>query len=148
VIVRAVIFFYILSISLFGGMDYSRRSDVKAFVVKMHKKYGYSESHLLKLFSKAKHQSETLKRYQGRYKVGSTDFSWSRYKSKILIDRSSISLGKRFMRRYRRFLRLASKRYRVSPEIITAFIRLKVNLECLEVNIVFGTLSLLSRQSK
>jgi membrane-bound lytic murein transglycosylase B len=106
-------------------MDYSRRSDVKAFVVKMHKKYGYSESHLLKLFSKAKHQSETLKRYQGRYKVGSTDFSWSRYKSKILIDRSSISLGKRFMRRYRRFLRLASKRYRVSPEIITAFIRVE-----------------------
>ena len=109
----------------FGRIDYSKRADVRAFVAKVSKQYGYSQSYLLELFAKAKHQQKTLSRYQGKYKVGSTDYSWSRYKSKIILDPSSIALGKKFMRKYRKWLNLASRRYSVSPEIITAFIRVE-----------------------
>ncbi len=122
---RWFIFALFLSVSLFGRVDYSKRADVRVFVDRVSKKYGYSKSYLLKLFAQAKHQQKTLLRYQGRYKVGNTDFSWSRYKRKILLEPSSITLGKRFMRKYHKWLNLASKRYRVSPEIITAFIRVE-----------------------
>jgi membrane-bound lytic murein transglycosylase B len=121
------IFTLILIFTIFGfaRIDYSKRADVRAFVAKVSKKYGYSQSYLLNLFAKAKHQQKTLLRYQGKYKVGNTDYSWSRYKSKIILDPSSIALGKKFMRKNRRWLNLASKKYNVSPEIITAFIRVE-----------------------
>ena len=124
-LMRWILIVFILTLGLSARIDYSKRADVRAFVAQVSKEYGYSQSYLLKLFAKAKHQSKTLARYQGRYKVGNTDYSWSRYKSKILLDPNSISLGKQFMQKYRRWLNLASKRYKVSPEIITAFIRVE-----------------------
>ncbi len=115
-----------MTTAIFGRIDYSKRADVKAFVARVSKKYWVLSAVSIKvLCSKAKHQEETLIRYQGRYKVGNTDFSWSRYKRKILLERESILLGKNFMRKYRKWLNLASKRYGVSPEIITAFIRVE-----------------------
>jgi membrane-bound lytic murein transglycosylase B len=121
------IFTLILIFTIFGfaRIDYSKRADVRAFIAKASKKYGYSKAHLTRLFAQAKHQQETLLRYQGKYKVGNTDYSWSRYKTKILLEPSSIKLGKRFMSKYRKWLNLASRRYKVTPEIITAFIRVE-----------------------
>ena len=106
------------------SVDYSRLPAARAFVEKMHSRYGFDKARLYALLKRAKHQSETLARYQGRHKVGSTDFSWSRYKRKILIA-ESVALGRRFMAKNRRWLRLASRRYRVSPEIISTFIRVE-----------------------
>jgi len=40
------------------------------------------------------------RRYNGKRK-NATDFSWARYKAKILLDKESIRLGKEFMRKYR-----------------------------------------------
>ncbi len=105
-------------------IDYSRLPAAKAFVKKMHAKYGFDEKELYRLLKRARHQGKTLARYQGRHKVGSTDFSWSRYKHKILIP-ESVALGRKFMAKERRWLSLASRRYHVSPEIITAFIRVE-----------------------
>ena len=109
---------------LWGRIDYSHTSVGKAFAQKMHRKYKMDTAHILKLLHQAKHQSKTLARYQGKRKVGATDFSWHRYKSKILIP-ESVALGKKFMHRYRKWLTLASRRYHVSPAIITAFIRVE-----------------------
>ncbi len=105
-------------------IDYSRLPAARAFVEKMHSRYGFDKARLYTLLKRAKHQSETLARYRGRHKVGSTDFSWSRYKRKILIA-ESVALGRRFMAKNRRWLTLASRRYRVAPEIISAFIRVE-----------------------
>ena len=115
---------FLLVSPLWGRIDYSRTSAGKAFAQEMHRKYKMDAAHILKLLHQAKHQSKTLARYQGRHKVGATDFSWHRYKSKILIP-ESVALGKKFMRRYRKWLDLASRRYHVSPAIITAFVRVE-----------------------
>ncbi len=116
--------FLALSSILFARIDYSRTSAGRSFAAQMHKKYHFETSYVLSLLKQARHQSKTLARYQGKRKVGATDFSWHRYKSKILIP-ESIALGRKFMKRYRTWLNLASRRYHVAPEIITAFIRVE-----------------------
>ena len=108
----------------YGSIDYSKNPQAAAFAEKMHKKYGFNEMKLLKLLKKARHQPETLDRYTGKRKIGATDFSWHRYKSKILI-KESIDLGVEFMKKWKKWLDIASRRYSVSPEIITSFIRVE-----------------------
>ncbi len=107
-----------------ASIDYSKTSQGRAFAEKMHQKYGFGRSYVLGLLKKAKHQPKTLARYRGKHKVGSTDYSWHRYKSKILIP-ESVALGKKFMHKYSKWLGIASRRYHVSPAIITAFIRVE-----------------------
>ncbi len=114
----------ILTISIEARVDYSTTPEGKAFATKMHKKHKFEKRYILKLLKKAKHQPKTLDRYRGRHKVGSTDFSWHRYKSKILI-KDSIELGREFMQKNRKYLLKASKKYHISPAIITAFIRVE-----------------------
>ncbi len=109
---------------ILAGIDYSKTTQAHAFVNKMHKKYKFDKRYVYKLLKKAKHQQKTLDRYQGRYKVGTTDFSWHRYKSKILIP-ESITLGREFMQKNKKWLKKASRKYGVSPAIITAFIRVE-----------------------
>ena len=106
------------------SIDYSRLPAAQAFVNRMHTHYGFDKGELVRLLKAVKHQGRTLARYQGRVKVGATDYSWHRYKSKILID-ESVRLGVKFMRQQRHWLLKASRKYRVSPEIITAFIRVE-----------------------
>jgi len=107
-----------------GTIDYATLPAAKAFVNRMHDRYGFDKRKLYTLLHRAKHQAKTLARYQGRHKVGSTDYSWHRYKSKILVD-ESVRLGVKFMEKYDKWLRKASRIYRVSPEIIAAFIRVE-----------------------
>ena len=114
----------ILPCLLFGRIDYSRHPQAKAFVQKMHKRYHFDTRSLYRLLKQAKHQPKTLARYQGRHKVGSTDFSWHRYKSKILIP-ESIALGRQFMQRNKKWLKKAERKYGIAPSIITAFIRVE-----------------------
>ena len=114
----------LILLPLMAQIDYSKVPRARAFAKEMSKRYGFSESYILNLFKRVKHQSQTLARYQGRVKVGYTDFSWSRYKSKIL-SKESILLGKKFMKQNSKWLKLASKRFRVSPEIIASFIRVE-----------------------
>jgi membrane-bound lytic murein transglycosylase B len=112
------------SLTLWGRIDYAHTSQGQAFAKRMHQRHKMDTQRVLGLLHQAKHQSETLGRYQGKRKVGSTDYSWHRYKSKILIPKS-VDLGKKFMHKYRKWLDLASKKYHVSPAIITAFIRVE-----------------------
>jgi len=121
---RIFILLLLFAMPLFARIDYSHTSAGRSFAAQMHRRYHFETSYVLDLLKQARHQTKTLARYQGKRKVGATDFSWHRYKSKILIP-ESITLGKRFMRRYRKWLDLASRRYHVSPEIITAFIRVE-----------------------
>jgi membrane-bound lytic murein transglycosylase B len=108
----------------FAGVDYSRHPRAKAFVATMHKKHRFDTRYVLNLLKQAKHQPKTLARYRGLHKVGMTDFSWHRYKSKILIP-ESIALGRKFMHKNKKWLRKASRTYGISPAIITAFIRVE-----------------------
>ena len=105
------------------SFDYSQTAAGKQFINKMHKKHGFNKVYLKNLLKKAKHRQDVLDRYNGKLKHA-TDFSWHRYKSKILIP-ESIALGKKFMRDYAPYLNRAENIYGVDKEIITAFIRVE-----------------------
>ncbi len=121
---KFIVLSVIFTATIFASIDYSQLPQAKAFVDKMHRKYHFNKAYLYKLLKSAKHQSKTLSRYQGRHKVGSTDFSWHRYKSKILIP-ESIALGKKFMQHNKKWLKKAQRLYHIPPSIITAFIRVE-----------------------
>ena len=97
--------------------------NIKHFIYKMHNRYGFSTTYLKNVLRGAKFNDYALSRYDGRVR-NATDYSWRRYKSKILIP-ESVELGKDFMRKYSYWLDLAFKRYGVDKEIITAFIRIE-----------------------
>jgi len=78
---------------------------------------------LIKILDNATHMQGVLNRYNGTIK-GATDYSWARYKSKILIPQS-VELGKDFMRKYATSLRRAKELYGIDKEIITSFIRVE-----------------------
>jgi len=109
--------FYLYSI------DYSQTSAGKNFIKKMHNKYGFSTQYLKNLLKNAHHRQDVLNRYNGVRKHA-TDYSWHRYKSKILIP-ESIELGKNFMQEYANSLNKAQRIYGVDKYIITAFIRVE-----------------------
>jgi len=119
-----IILLMMLSFALYSK-NIASTPQAKAFAKFMHQKYHFKESYILYILSKAKFREDILNRYRGRQKVGNTDYSWSRYKNKILLAPDSIRLGREFMRRYHKYLSKAQKRYSVSPEIITAFIRVE-----------------------
>ena len=103
--------------------DYSETYAGKKFIQKMHIKYGFNKIYLKNLLKKAHHRQDVLDRYNGKLKHA-TDYSWHRYKSKILIP-DSIELGKEFMKKYAPYLNKAQRLYGVNKEIITAFIRVE-----------------------
>ena len=105
------------------SFDYSQTSAGKKFINKMHKRYGFSKDYLKNLLKQAHHRQDVLDRYNGKLK-NATDYSWHRYKSKILIP-ESIELGKNFMQEYAPYLSKAKRRYGINKEIITAFIRVE-----------------------
>jgi membrane-bound lytic murein transglycosylase B len=105
------------------AFDYSTTPQAKAFINKMHAKYGFSKSYVRNILKHAKHSSYALNRYNGTIK-NATDYSWARYKSKILIP-ESIELGKDFMNRYANSLAKAKRLFGIDKEIITAFIRVE-----------------------
>ncbi len=109
--------FYLYSI------DYSKSAAGKRFIEQMHRNYGFNKDYLRKLLQKAHHRQDVLDRYNGRLK-GATDYSWHRYKNKILIP-ESIELGRNFMEKYAFYLNRAKRRYGIDREIITAFIRVE-----------------------
>ncbi len=117
-VLLTVIFF---TINLYA-LDTSSQN-IKHFIQKMHTKYGFSQNYLEKVLQNAQFSDEALRRYDGRLK-NATDYSWKRYKRKILID-ESVELGREFMKKNAYWLNLASKRYHVQKEIITAFIRVE-----------------------
>ncbi len=105
------------------SLDYSQTEAGKHFINKMHRIYGFNKDYLRKLLKQAHHRQDVLDRYNGRLKHA-TDYSWHRYKNKILIP-ESIQLGKNFMKKYAPYLAKAKRRYGINKEIITAFIRVE-----------------------
>ncbi len=114
---------FIIFTSYAFGFNYSQTKEAQYFANKMYIKYGFSKEYILKMLSKANHLQNVLDRYNGKLK-GATDFSWSRYKRKILI-KDSINLGKNFMKKYAKYLQKAKAIYGIDKEIITAFIRVE-----------------------
>jgi len=103
--------------------DFSATYAGKRFIKKMHYKYGFNTQYLNKVLKNRNFLQSVLNRYNGKRK-NATDYSWHRYKNKILIP-ESITLGKNFMAKYATYLNKAERIYGVDKSIITAFIRVE-----------------------
>jgi len=119
---KKLILFFLIPLYLYS-QDYSTCEECIKFINTMHNRYGYSKTKLKNILREAQHKQGVLNRYNGTLH-GATDYSWSRYKAKILIPQS-IELGKNFMRKYASELNLAENRFGIEKEIITSFIRVE-----------------------
>ena len=100
--------------------NYLAKKEVQQFINMMVSKYHFKRSYMTSVMKHAKLDRDTLARYSGRYKVGTTNGSWERYKAHVL-DPVSLRKAKKFKRQYKSTLRRASKQYKVDVNYIVGF---------------------------
>lgn len=100
--------------------NYMAKKEVQKFVTMMVNKYHFKRSYMVSVMKKAKLDRDTLARYTGKYKVGTTNGSWERYKAHVL-DKESLRKAKKFKKQYARTLKRAEKQYRIDLDYIVGF---------------------------
>jgi len=101
--------------------NFIAKQEVKNFINMMLKKYHFKRSYMNTVLKNAKLDRDTLNRYTGRYKRGSTNGSWERYKAHVL-DPISLAKAKKFKKKYYKTLKRASIDYKVDMDYIVGFI--------------------------
>jgi len=100
--------------------NYLAKKEVQRFITMMVKKHHFKHSYMTKVMKSAKLDRDTLARYTGKYKVGTTNGSWERYKAHVL-DPVSLRKAKKFKKQYYRTLKRASRQYKVDMNYIVGF---------------------------
>ncbi len=101
--------------------NFLAKKEVKRFISMMVKRHHFKRSYMVSVLRNARLDRDTLDRYTGRYKVGTTNGSWERYKAHVL-DKKSLKKAKKFKREYYKTLKKASQQYRVDMDYIVGFI--------------------------
>lgn len=107
--------------------DFLAKKEVQKFVNMMVKKYHFKRNYMRAVLNSAKLDRDTLARYTGKYKVGSTNGSWERYKAHVL-DKESLRKAKKFKKEYYPTLLRASKHYKVDMDYIVGFMGVESKL--------------------
>ena len=100
--------------------DFLSKQEVKNFINMMVKKYHFERNYMNEVLSNAMLDKETLNRYTGKYKVGSTNGSWERYKDHVL-DPQTMQLAKEFKQNYYTTLKRAEDEYNIDMDYIVGF---------------------------
>jgi membrane-bound lytic murein transglycosylase B len=100
--------------------DYLAKKEVKKFIDMMVKKHNFDRAYVTDMLRHAKLDRDTLVRYTGKYKVGSTNGSWERYKAHVLDD-VSLQKAVNFKKEYYTTLSRASKLYDIDMNYIIGF---------------------------
>ena len=101
--------------------DFLAKKEVKNFINMMVKKHHFKRSYITSVLEDAKLDRDTLARYTGKYKVGTTNGPWERYKAHVL-DPITLNKAKKFKKKYYKTLLRASKQYKVDMGYIVGFI--------------------------
>ena len=101
--------------------NFLAKKEVQNFINMMVKKHHFKRSYMVSVLKNAKLDRDTLARYTGRYKVGSTNGPWERYKAHVL-DPLTLKKAKKFKRKYFKTLKRAAKQYKVDMNYIVGFI--------------------------
>ena len=101
--------------------DFLAKKEVKKFIDMMVKKHHFKRSYITDVLKSAKLDRDTLNRYTGKYKVGTTNGPWERYKAHVL-DPITLDKARKFKKRYYKTLLKASKQYKVDMGYIVGFI--------------------------
>lgn len=101
--------------------DFLAKKEVQTFIDRMVKKHHFTRSYMTSVLESAKFDRDTLARYTGKYKVGTTNGPWERYKAHVL-DPISLKKAKQFKKKYYKTLLRASRQYQVDMDYIVGFI--------------------------
>ncbi len=101
--------------------NYLSKPNVQRFIAMMHHRYGFSIKSLEKTFRHARYDKETLARYTGHFKPGSTVGTWERFKLHI-VNKPSFRIARDFKRKYAHTLHKAEKRFGVDGDCIVGFL--------------------------
>ena len=100
--------------------NFLAKSEVKRFVNMMVKKYHFKRSYIKEVLQNAMLDKETLDRYTGKYKPGSTNGTWERYKDHVL-DPETLAKAKEFKKNYYTTLLRAEREYNIDMDYIVGF---------------------------
>ena len=100
--------------------DFLAKKEARNFINMMVKKHHFKRSYITSVLKHAKLDRDTLARYSGKYKVGSTNGPWERYKAHVL-DPITLAKAKKFKKNYYKTLKRASKQYKVDMNYIVGF---------------------------
>ncbi|MGB6329863.1 MAG: lytic murein transglycosylase B [Halarcobacter sp.] len=149
IIIIFIFLIFLCSNSFAYNKNYANNSDVKIFINDLAKNEGFDKKELINLFSKVEVQNSALKYYlkakKSDIKIMKKNYgSWDRYEEKLL-NKKRIDLGIEFMKRNKKVLVQAYKKFGVQPEYITAIIGVESYYGLFMGNYpVFDTLSTLS----
>ncbi|MDQ7083701.1 MAG: lytic murein transglycosylase [Sulfurovum sp.] len=100
--------------------DFMKKKEVQTFINMMVKKYHFKRSYMNSVLTYAKLDRDTLARYSGKYKSGSTNGTWERYKAHVL-DKKSLAKAVKFKKAYYKTPSRASQHYQVDMDYIVGF---------------------------
>ena len=100
--------------------DFLAKQEVKKFIDMMVKKHHFKRDYMVSVLNNTKLDRDTLARYSGKYKVGSTNGTWERYKAHVL-DPRSLQKAIKFKKDYYKTLKRAEKTYKVDMDYIVGF---------------------------
>jgi len=107
--------------------DFLKLSQTKHFVSQMVNKYHFKRSYMNKMMKSARLDRDTLNRYTGKYKSGTTVGTWERFKDHVL-DPGTLKKAKIFKRKHQKILRKAAREYNVPQEYIIGFLAVESKL--------------------
>ncbi len=131
---KKIFLFILLTLSLLANddrppidYDFLKLSQTKSFINKMVSKYHFKRSYMNKMMTNARLDRDTLNRYTGKYKAGSTVGTWRRFKARVL-DAKTLREAKKFKQTHRRILKKVAREYHVSPDYIIGFLTVESRL--------------------
>jgi len=122
---------FFITVSTISAKDYTKKSEVRAFINEMVHQHKFDKRELTELFSTVRFQKKALAVYvralrpvikrPKNYKPPKKQGSWDRYEAWLLKD-SRVQRGVQYMKEYNNTLQRAYRKYGVPPEYITAII--------------------------
>lgn len=100
--------------------NFLAKKEVQNFIDMMVTKYHFKRDYMNAVLQNAMLDKETLARYTGKYKVGTTNGSWERYKDHVL-DAETLEKAKNFKKNYYQTLLRAEQEYHVDMDYIVGF---------------------------
>ena len=103
------------------------KAETRRFIDKMVHTYHFKRSYMVEIMKSARLDRDTLARYTGRYKAGSTVGTWRRFKAHVLTP-EMLREAEQFQRKHRRILHKAARQYDVPQEYIIGFLAVESRL--------------------
>jgi membrane-bound lytic murein transglycosylase B len=101
--------------------NFLAKKEVQNFINMMVKKNKFKRAYMEEVLSNAMLDQATLDRYVGKYKPGSTNGTWERYKMNVLND-ETMALAREFKKNYYTTLKRAEDQYNIDMDYIVGFL--------------------------